>query len=344
MNRPTGVTVVAVLSLIGSALLVLMSIMMAAVMAFVPVPEEMEAPMSPVFFKVLFLLAALLFFLPALWGIISGIGLYRMKNWARISTISFAVLLIFTSGFQLLMSFFMAAPPGATDPMSESVMIAMRLLMAAFSLLLLGIGIWWLVYLTRPKVVQQFQPVSPPATEEASRSMQDPAGPPSVMGSSRRPASITIIAWFLLSSCLLIPLIFVMHAPAILFTEILIGRPAVLVYLIHLAVLLYCGIGLLRLKPAARLTTIGYFIFGIVNVAIFFGAPGGGARFRTLMDMQRSLIPWMPTIQDPSLIQFNPMPLVISGIIGNLALFAVLLYFLISNKKSFVPETEEPKG
>jgi hypothetical protein len=343
MNRSVGVTVIAILSLIGSAFMLLMGIFMVLAMFFAPTPSGDEVPFSPVIFKVYFLLMALLFMLPAIWGILSGIGLFLLKNWARISTIVFSVLLILISGSQLLfllMLFFIPFQPDTMHPMTGSVMIVIRIVIAVFALLHLSFGIWWLAFFTRPKVVQQFKRTPLMATAETSvpigQAMQASAAPGTTVNGNKRPASIIVIACLLLAGCLFMPMNIVLHAPMVLLTKILTGWAAMLVHFIFLAVALFCGIGLLRLKPAALVTTIGYIIFGAVNMTVFYFAPGGSARIRALLNMQQSMFSWIPTWQDQSIVRFDPAPFVIIGIFGSLIALAVEMYFLITRKKAFL--------
>jgi hypothetical protein len=347
MNRSAGVTVVAVLSLIGSALMILMASFMAVLIVVITsiavTPEHSDFPAPPAFVKIIFLFAALMLLLFAIWGIISSIGLFRVKNWARVSTIVFSVLLILMGGFGLLVSLLMPNPSVPNNPMASPVMVVQRIFMVVFNLMHLGIGIWWLVFFTRPKVAQQFRRASLTETAGTSLPMTQPmqvsAGPETLVNVRRRPVSITVIAWFMLAGCLFMPLCFVMHMPAVLFTKIVTGWPAVLVYLMYLALSLCIGIGLLRLKPAARLAAIGYYIFGVVNQVVFCGAPGGSARIRALMDMHQSMFPWMPALNAQPNIQIDPAPFIIIGMIGgliiSLILLAIVLYFLITRKKAF---------
>jgi hypothetical protein len=349
MNRSAVVTASAVLSLIGSVLMLLVGVLMAAAMFFAPPPETSEFPVSPVFFKAIFLILSLMFLLPAIWGIISSIGLFLLKNWARISMIVFSVLLILVSGSQLLGALIISLPFGAKYPIDDnSMMVVMRIVMAAFATVHLGIGIWWLAYFTRPKVVQQFKRAPLMAAAETSLPMtqqiQVSAAPATLMSVNKRPVSVTVIAWFMLAGCLFMPLNFVLHPPAILATKILTGWPAMLVYLIYIAAALYCGVGLLRLKPAARLATIGYFIVGAVNQTIFYFAPGGGDRIRALMDWQQSMFSWIPAWQDQPFLHFDPTPFLIMGTLFGLILLAVPLYFLITRKEAFLAAAAELKA
>jgi hypothetical protein len=60
-------------------------------------------------------------------------------------------------------------------------------------------------------------------------------------------------------------------------------------YLGAAALMIYVGVGLLRLSPYARLIGIGYFSFAVANAAVFYFAPGGHDRIIKIVDFQRSL-------------------------------------------------------
>jgi hypothetical protein len=69
---------------------------------------------------------------------------------------------------------------------------------------------------------------------------------------------------------------------------------------------------MLRLDAAARVTGIVYFVFAFVNSAIFYFAPGGRARMDRLLEMQRSVVPWMQSPDQASL-PFDMTPFLFAG-------------------------------
>ncbi|MGO9085391.1 MAG: hypothetical protein ACLQBK_09210 [Candidatus Sulfotelmatobacter sp.] len=335
MRRSVGVTVIAVLSLAGSVLTLLLGILMVAVAVIAPAPSQAEFPFPPLLLKALLLLVSLMYLGVAAWGIATGIGLLRLRNWARLSIIVFSVLLIIMSAFSALMLVSAPAFPNLNEA-NPSVMTAMRVAMGVFWLGQLGVGIWWLVFFNRAKVKQQFlsslSPLPPPAPEIfADHSSQVSAGRP------QRPLSLTILAWFLLVGCLFLPLSLAMRAPAILFTKMVTGLPAGLYYFVMLALQLYIGIGLLRVKPFARTVGVGYYVFLFINTAVFYLAPGRWARIHQLFDWQFTIFPWMRAWQNQNQwqTQFDPIPSFIVGSCMGLACLAVPLYFLITRKRAF---------
>jgi hypothetical protein len=339
MKRSAGVTVIAILSLLGSLLTFAVGILMLVVMIVAPVSRSNQLPLSPMFFKVMFLLGSLMYLLPAVWGIVTGIGLWRLKNWARISIIVFSVLLILMGGFSGLMTLVVPIPTTPENALDPSVVTGIRLGMGGFMLALAGVGVWWLVFFNRAKVKEQFgqfpQTLASLSQPQTGYPGQGASVGAADSGASGRPLSITIIAWFLLIGCLFIPLSLVLRSPAILFTKLLTGWPAVLFFLSYAAVQACIGVGLLRLKPVARTAAIIYFIFGVLNGAVFYLAPGGHARMLALMESQQSMFPWMRLIQDQPAFHFDPTPFIAMGAVSGLIGITVPLYFLITRKVAF---------
>jgi hypothetical protein len=60
---------------------------------------------------------------------------------------------------------------------------------------------------------------------------------------------ITILAWWLLASCAFLPLNILIHSPAVVFTKLLTSQSAGLWYCALVAIQLFIGYGLLRLRP-----------------------------------------------------------------------------------------------
>src|SRR5436190_21914152 len=102
MNRSAGVTAIAIVTLLGSALAVCVGVL-TGVAAFMMPRSEPAPPAAP-----LFAVAIVVYILPGIWGLLSGIGLLRLKNWARISTIVFGALLILFGGFSVVMAIIMS--------------------------------------------------------------------------------------------------------------------------------------------------------------------------------------------------------------------------------------------
>jgi hypothetical protein len=339
MKRSIGVTVIAILSLLGSVLTLLIGVLMGWVMFRAPVASPNQFPGSPAFLKAMMLVGVLVYVVPAIWGICTSIGLFRLKDWARISMIAFAVLLILMGGFGILMSLVIPLPTPPNLPSDKSIEVGVRLSMGVFSAALLGLGIWWVAFFSRKKVRQQFvglrAGIADGAPPQGLDSLTLPPPMETMPSTPRRPLSITILAWLLLAGCAMIPLNVLLRAPAVLFTKVVTGYPASVYYIALAGLQLYIGIGLLRLRPAARVVCIWYLAYGFVNAAVFYLAPGGHARMLALIEKQQSVFPWIPPGQNQFLQQVDLTPLLIVGACVGLAVLAVPLYFLITRRQAF---------
>jgi hypothetical protein len=339
-QRTVGVTSIAILSMLGSLLTLGVGILTVVVMFLAPAPEQFAA--SPLTFKVIFLLISLVYILPAAWGVITAIGLWRLRNWARISIIAFSALLILMAGFSGLMMLAVPFPVGPGSPLTPSAVASIRVTLGAFWLVLLGIGTWWLVFFTRPTVKGQFGRISTPTSGSGFELSQ---GSVNIMAStSNRPLSISVIAWLLLAGSLFILMSLAMRAPAILFWMMLTGWSAVAFYLIFAALQLSIGVGLLRLKPAARIGAIIYLVFGFVNSAVFSFAPGHQERLQALIVKQQSMFPWFGSAPNQPAFQFDPTPFMRLGLFAGCTFIGVQLYFLVTRKLAFETSADSARA
>ncbi len=335
MKRSIGVTIIAILSLLGSAIMLLLGIIMMFVPLLVPTSNASQIPGSPMAFKSMMLMAGLVYILPAVWGIATGIGLFLLKEWSRISIIVFAVLLILTGACTGLVSLVFFIPSATNQTADPVVMAGVRWFTGGLSFVLVSIGAWWLAFFSRPRVKQQFARV--PIALGATSSPQDlqQMGTADPLPANVRPLSITVIAWLMIVGCLCIPMNLFLHTPAILLTRIVTGWMATLYFLTSVALGLYIAIGLLRLKASARTAAVAYYGFFLVNSTVFYFAPGGHSRMTDLMQRSRSLFPWAtPGQQQTSMLFDTTQLLVVSAGIGLISL-VVPLYFLVSRKRAF---------
>jgi hypothetical protein len=363
-NRSAGITVIAILQLIGSALLLVLAALMAFAMIVATAPAS-DPRLPRMFFTVMRVVVPFFYAIPAVWGIITAVGLLQLKNWARISTIVISVLLIVFGAFGVLtaMVFFLKPPPG--DGVDPKIFFIIGAVSAIFALAQMGVGIWWMVFFNRAGVKAQFLPqpfpyphtgqgaapyainmpgsaTPPPPSLTTPSSLATPTDvtlPPTLpiaaLTRPARPLSISIIAWFLLAISLSVPFNLFLHPPVALFLTILSGWQALVFMLISAALHVYVGIALLQMKPAGRLVGIGYFIFGLLNVVVFYLAPGRNARIARFMDAAQTMFPWMRSAQSNPFQATDMMPFLLVGGIGGVALYLVLLYFLIAAKPAF---------
>jgi len=365
-SRSAGVTVIAILQFLGSALMLALAAFLAFAMIVAPTPPNDQLP--PMYFTVMRVVLPLFYALPAVWGIVTAMGLLQLKNWARISSIIFSVLLIAFGALGILTSmvFLLKPPPGnGVDPKMFSIIGGIT---AVIALAQIGIGIWWMVFFNRARVKAQFlaQPlafqhlgqtadpyaidprystsVPPPGFPSAVDAALPPTPPIATPQRTARPLSISIIAWFMLVGCVFVPFIFFLHPPIVLFLAILTGWQAVVFMLISAGLNVYMGIALLKMKPIGRLIGIGYFVFGLLNLAVFYFAPGRSARLARLLDLEQSMLPWMRSSQANSPFYADATPFFFIGAIAGVAFCLVLLYFLVAAKPAFDRAALEQAG
>jgi hypothetical protein len=310
-----------------------------------PIDTPNELPFPAAYFKAFMLILPLFYVAPAIWGVCTGVGLLRLKNWARISIIVFGGLLTAFGLCAVLGALVMAVTPIPPTPgLNPSFMLAFRATMFLCALAELGLGIWWLVFFNRAKVKVQFQqqpmfgavmPQFGGTAPPPNPAFIQPVAPRPVMSpTASRPVSITIIACLLIIGCAFAPVNVALRMPAIFFTLLITGWPAAVYYLAVMAISLYVAIGLLRLWPTARVIGLGYLVFSALNSLVFTFAPGSHERVGKLMEAQSTMFPWMRMSQDNP-IKFDPTLAVMIGTVFGLVMVIAGFYFLLASKPAF---------
>jgi hypothetical protein len=236
------------------------------------------------------------------WGTVTGIGLLRLRNWARISIVVFGVLLAFAGLASAPAILLIPAPPNVPQNFG-AVRMVIAMIYGAFGLL----GAVWLYYFNRRATCNAF------------------GGSPSV--ESGRPLSISIIGWWLLIAGLgtMVATPF-LQMPGTIFIWVMTGWNAVACYVAFGVLNVYAGYGLLRLNPIARRIAIWSLCFGVVNGAVFFCFPGRDARITALMSHSRFGSHAVSQPQLPPMAFMMPLMVIV---------LAVPLWFLITRKSAF---------
>lgn len=346
MKRSPGVTVIAILSLLGSLFVFLLGAFVALVPFLVSRFNSGASSHPPARSQQVMLVAALVYILPALWGIVTSIELLQLKEWARISMIIFSVLLILMSVMSGLMFLVMPIPPTPNQADAAKVTMILRVFMVSISSAMAGIGVWWLIFFTRARVKQQFLKLPAAAYGAGALAYLDSTVAAVAPGTSTRPVSLTILAWLLLASCLFIPLNLWFHAPAIFLTKLLTGWPATLYMVVVAALNLYIGIGLLRLKIMARKVAVAYYVFFFLNTALFYLAPGGRSRMTEMLQRSHSMFAGMKAqaADNQFLTQFNTTPFLMVVSVCSLIGILLPLYFLITRQQAFEQAAAAAEG
>ncbi|MHB8499995.1 MAG: hypothetical protein ACYDCG_13225 [Candidatus Acidiferrales bacterium] len=138
MERPTGVTILAVLYFIGAAFLALCGVLfmvggsMLSGLAHTGGPASALFAMGGVFIGAIFLALGLL-------DLAIGIGFIKLQNWARVVAIIFMGIGVLFGVLGML-----------------SMLAHFMIIFLVFRLIFLAIEIWILVYLFKPHVKQAF--------------------------------------------------------------------------------------------------------------------------------------------------------------------------------------------
>lgn len=280
----------------------------------------------------------------AVWGIVSGVGLLRLRRWAWFSALIISVLLVVAATPGMFTARKLIRATTGVPTVGAGNLVAFEYIGLAFTTLIpLAFAIWWFVALTRGSARAQFAPGVTLDTSYVSAPYRQPAfvlaspraadgmslASPRTQLSYRRPVSITVIAVLLLAGAASIPLLFLIPSNVrmtMMFGIIVAGRNMILLSILWGGVGLALGIGLLLLKPWARLGTIVYCLVGIVNGVLT-------ARHMTrLMDAMQNAV----GIKAPV-----PLPPIFQHVMATIsALFAVglnlaAIYFLVIRGDAF---------
>jgi len=345
MPRSAGVTVSAVVAIIGSTFTILVSALM-LLLGFAFVSKSGQAANVPVNIGAVLGVEAAVTFGFGAWGLAAGIGLIYLKRWARISILVFAgILVVFTLPGALIMAFIPLPKPN--DPnLPVHFMALMRIGMLLFYAAFAALGGFWLYFFNKRAVKAQFQGMQgAPESAAGDSFLGVPA--PAILDSSEspgaRPLSITIIGWFLLIGSAIAPVGLLinralfpgMQIPLYFLGLFLLGWGAHVVFIAWMAAQMAAAVGLLRLRNWGRLAAIALQCLGAINAALLLVVPGHRGRFQQIMET-------MMASMNASMHQPEPFvfPMWI-GFVGVFPMVGVILWFLITRREAFRSSAEE---
>ena len=155
MRRSAGVTISAVVAFVGSGF----SLLVVGLVALSFVIGSVARPMPRGIGH--FQASGAVFYLGfAAWRIASGAGLLKLREWARISLLVFAVLLAFGSIVAALVMLFIPMPVASNDPNTQLTAHVMPMIRIGSVLLYGGfgaLGVWWLYYFNKRSVRDEFR-------------------------------------------------------------------------------------------------------------------------------------------------------------------------------------------
>jgi hypothetical protein len=217
----------------------------------------------------------------AVFGLFAGIGVLRRRNWARIAMLVWGGIMAVLSAISIPVILIVFNSLPATLPSGAEAgpfMGFLKVFMVFFYGIPLGIGIWWLVLFTRPRVAAAFAAANsfatyPPTMDATGYPLPVPEVRPSFNSRAACPLPIMILAGFLIFSavCMVLVVLFPMTGsmPFFFLGHFFSGITAKLLLGLLGVVFGIAGVGMLKLKPAALDTVLVlqcvFFINGILS-------------------------------------------------------------------------------
>ncbi|HTU33193.1 MAG TPA: hypothetical protein VMF66_05265 [Candidatus Acidoferrum sp.] len=246
----------------------------------------------------------------AAWAIISGVGILRLREWARLSTLILEALVAYVSLYLLIFAF--------VNPLSRDlhqVSAAAQPVIVAVSAVSVAFGVWFLVYLTREKTAIEFR------IEGESDS-----------AAHATPLSILIIGWYSIISGVFL-----------LFSVLLTGRSARLVFISYGISRVVLGVGLLKLYNWARIGTICYFVFLGISSPLFLGI--NSLLSMTRLENATHLMIAMGAFQRAFVSPPGPAhPPMWFGVLVTIPLALFVSWVLVARKSAFLEPAVQPSA
>lgn len=312
---PASVTAAGIVAIIGSVLTLLGSCLV--VLAILVTPTSQTGPQLPSFARNLTVGAIAFFIGLAIFGIFTGVGVLRLKNWARISALVWSGITAAICGFSLAFLTFIPLPTPAGSPMPGGIMTFVRVTTGLFYAVPLGIAIWWLILFNRQGITSQF---AAPGVDIPLDASGFPA-PATLEARPALPLPITVLAVFLLLSSLSVFLLPFVHMPMVLFAHAFRGPAGTAVWLTSCLFSTTAGIGLLRRKRWSYPLTLGlqllWFLSGLVTLA---SPKYADLMHEAISSMAFSTTPY-PEVPIEQLRKYSYMVLLFPVLIGILLLY-----------------------
>jgi hypothetical protein len=264
-----------------------------------------QPDMTP-FVRTSLLFCGILMLALCIGGVITAVGLFRLRLWARVSILVFsgmvAAIFAFSAGMMLIAPLPEPANAGALT-------VAVRAGIACFYGLFALLGVSWLYFFSRKNVKAQFAPAK-----------------------SSRPLCISIIAGFFLFSGTGQLIFGFLPFPANLFGHMVGGALGHLLYVTYGGIALGLGAGLLGLKPLARVIAVGYCAFCVISGLLFVVLPGYAQRLQVSL----AVLPAEIRSVQPSEYARTEVVWILVGIL----ICAVPIWFLVTRREAFLTSNE----
>jgi hypothetical protein len=316
MKRTAGTVLVAIAEMLIGLFFMMMALLMVWMLAK---NSSMSAPGVPSM-KGMFAVAGGMYGVLGALGISTGIGILSARNWARILTIAAGSMLAFIGLLTGALTTMIPLP--AVPNMSEQQIHLLRIVMVGFWAFVAMIGVWWVVLMTRPRIVTLFR--NQPDGEFAE---------------SSRPLSITIIGTlFIIFSVFGLAMELVLRSPNLLLGYVVTGSAALVLNSVLAVLYGLLGVGLLRLDRRAYLGTLGLLGFGAVNALMLNVLPGRVERLHQILEASPAYTPSSAVNIDWVFSPWYGLFMVAIGL-------GLPAYFLITRRNAFykAPSPETPE-
>jgi hypothetical protein len=277
-----AVTAAGVVAIISSALGVLLSLLVEVSMVLAPgMRLSAGTPTLPPGTRAAVAVFWLFGLALAVFGFFVALGVFRRRNWARITMLIWGGIMAVLSAFSIALVFVVfdslpSTPPNGME--AGTFMAFLKAFVFIFYGIPLGIGIWWLALFTRPRVAAAFLTpdsltANPPAMDIAEPSRPDPTVRQSFTSRAACPLPLLILAGFLIFSsvCMVLVVLIPMTGsmPFFFFGTVFSGVTAKLMLGLLGAIVGTAGVGILKLKPAALDTVLlvqcVFFVNGVLS-------------------------------------------------------------------------------
>ena len=264
------------------------------------------------------------FFFAAGFLIWSGVGVIRLRKWARISLLVFSGMMLFfgiIGIFVISFAFLLAPLPGPAG--AKAVILAALVLIYGIPI---ALAVWWMIFLTRPGVVAQFEAKAGLLPPRRAVRFSKPGCP----------LPVSIVAWFLLSTVLSVVIVpfLPFRLPVVFFGRMFVGPPALALFLGQFLLIAAAGAGLLRLRRWSFPVTVGLQLLYIANGLVTFLSPNYAEHVRAVVNQMQ--IPAAP----PGVPDFLPYTRYFAwiGLIVPAACVVALLY----SREAFYAAADAP--
>jgi uncharacterized membrane protein (DUF2068 family) len=328
--RASGSVVAAgVVAIIGSCFAILGAAL--GLFGMTMLPSSPSASQLPAGFQTMATVVLVVWLAVSVFGIATGVGILRLKNWARITALVWAAISAGLCSVILLFSLVMPLPtPSGQHPIPAP---AVRMIVIVFYSIPVGVGTWWLILFNRPRVRAEFSGealIEQPALEGGMNPAVSPAAP-------RCPLPIAIIAGFLFFSFLsafLMPLVHI-PVPVILFGHRLHGSLATGAFVLTTMLMLVAAVGLWKLKLWSYPLIVGLQSIWLLSGLVTCLSPSFEQNMREVFDEMQT-----PNADYASQLYLHHRSLALIGLVPAVALLAILLYY----RSAFLKAAEAAKN